>query len=318
MPQKTRIFFTTDIHGSEKCFRKFVNAAKFYDANILVLGGDITGKTVVPIVEQNDGTYTCRFLGNNMRLKTEQEVDDVMKNGHDAGYYPYMTTPKEVKEISGEREKVDALFEKLILESIDGWMRLANERLARTGVKCYISPGNDDTPAIDSHLVDTGVVFNPEQKVVKIDDDHEMITLGYTNHTPWDSPREVNESKLEAMLEEMNSQVQDMKNCIFNVHCPPINTIIDQAPALDETLRPIVKSGQVQMTSAGSLAVRKAIEKHQPLVGIHGHIHESRGTVKIGRTQCFNPGSEYTEGILRGLVLDIEDEKVKNYLFTSG
>ncbi len=318
MGQKTRIFFTTDIHGSEKCFRKFVNAAKFYDANVLVLGGDITGKTVVPIVEQNDGTYTCRFLGNNMRLKTKQEVDDVLKNARDAGYYPYKTTPKEVQEISGEKGKVDALFEKLILESIDDWMRLANERLAGTGVKCYISPGNDDTLAIDSHLVDTGIVFNPEKKVVKIDDHHEMITLGYTNHTPWDSPREVDESKLEAMLEEMNSQVQDMKNCIFNVHCPPINTIIDQAPALDETFRPIVKGGQVQMTSAGSLAVRRAIEKHQPLVGIHGHIHESHGTVKIGKTQCFNPGSEYTEGILRGLLLDLEDGKIKNYLFTSG
>ncbi len=318
MGQMTRLFFTTDIHGSEKCFRKFVNAAKFYEANVLVLGGDITGKMVVPIVEQVDGTYTCRFLGNDMRLKTKREVDAVIENARDAGYYPYRTTKEEVKEISGDNGKVDALFEKLILESVDGWMRLANERLAGTGVKCYVSPGNDDTLAIDSHLVDTGVVFNPEQKVVKIDDHHEMITLGYTNHTPWDSPREVDESKLETMLEEMNSQVQDMKNCMFNVHCPPINTIIDQAPALDKTLRPIVKGGHVQMTSAGSLAVRRAIKKHQPLVGIHGHIHESHGTIKIGRTQCFNPGSEYTEGILRGLLLDLEDEKIKNYLFTSG
>src|SRR5713226_5473774 len=152
MTEKLKIFFSSDLHGSEKCFRKFLNAAKFYDANVLVLGGDITGKTIVPIVEQNDGTYTCRFLGNNMRLKTKQEVDEVMKNARDAGYYPYKTTPKEVEEISGEKGKVDALFEKLILESIDGWMRLANERLAGTVVKCYISPGNDDTFAIDSHL----------------------------------------------------------------------------------------------------------------------------------------------------------------------
>ncbi len=318
MSQKTRVFFTTDIHGSEKCFRKFVNAAKFYEANVLVLGGDITGKTVVPIVEQSDGTYTSRFLGNTMKLKTSKEVGEAVKNMRDAGYYTYRTTKEEVKEIGENSGKVDALFEKLILESIDGWLKLADERLAGTGVKCYISPGNDDTLAIDSHLVDTGVVFNPEGKVVRIDDRHEMITLGYTNHTPWNSPREVDESRLEAMLEEMNSKVEDMKSCIFNVHCPPINTIIDQAPALDETFRPIVRGGHVQMVSAGSSAVRTAIEKQQPLVGIHGHIHESHGTVKIGRTQCFNPGSEYTEGVLRGLLLDLEDDKVKNYLFTQG
>ncbi len=315
---KSRLFFTTDIHGSEKCFRKFVNAAKFYRANVLVLGGDITGKMVIPIIDNGDGSYSCNFLGNEMLLRSREQLDSVTKNIRDAGYYPYPANKKEVAELMNEKARVDALFEKLILDSIDGWLQLANEKLAGTDVRCYISPGNDDIFSIDKRLVDSGAVYNPERKVVKVDENHEMITLGYTNPTPWDSPREVDEKHLERMLEDMCSGVEDMRNCLFNLHCPPHQTAIDQAPALDPTFRPIVKSGQVQMVSAGSLSVRKAIEKYQPLVGIHGHIHESKGTAKIGRTLCFNPGSEYTEGILRGVLLDLEDGRIKSYMFTAG
>ena len=157
----------------------------------------------------------------------------------------------------------------------------------------------------------------PEPKVVLIDD-HEMITLGFTNHSPWNSPREVDENVLEDMLEKMCSQVVKMKNCIFNVHCPPYDTILDQAPALDSTLRPIMKNGDIQMIPVGSAAVRKSIEKYAPLAGIHGHVHESRGVTKVGGTTCFNPGSEYTEGILRGLVFDLEGDRIADYMFTAG
>jgi Icc-related predicted phosphoesterase len=318
MTKRIRLFFVTDVHGSEKCFRKFVNAAKFYEAQVLILGGDITGKMVIPIVDQSNGTYNCRFLGNELVIKSKEDLDTTVKNIRDAGFYPYMSNQQEVVELQANKAKLDALFERLMVESVDSWVKLAHERLSRTDVKCYISPGNDDILAIDSHLTNTGVVFNPERKVVQIDETHEMITLGYTNHTPWNSPREVDEDQLEVMLEEMCGQIHDMKNSIFNIHCPPIQTIIDQAPALDSTLKPIVRGGQLQMTAAGSSATRKVLEKYQPLVGIHGHIHESKGVTKIGKTSCFNPGSEYTEGILRGLVIDLEDRKIKNYTFTAG
>lgn len=318
MAKKTRLFFVTDVHGSEKCFRKFLNAGKVYNANVLVLGGDITGKMVVPIINNNNGSYSCNSLGHNLTIKSREELDNTVKNIRDAGYYPYISTEKEVLDLSADKGKVDALFEKLMIESIDGWIQLAHERLSTTGIKCYISPGNDDILAIDSHLTDTGVVFNPERKIVRIDDMHEMITLGYSTHTPWNSPREVDESQLKDMVEEMCSKVQDPESCIFNLHCPPKETTIDQAPAVDSTLKPLIRGGQIQMTSAGSLAVKKAIEKYQPLAGLHGHIHESKGMVKIGRTMCFNPGSDYSQGILRGLLLDLEGGKIRNYVFTAG
>jgi uncharacterized protein len=161
-------------------------------------------------------------------------------------------------------------------------------------------------------------VINPEEKVVVVDGEHEMITLGYANHTPWNSPREVDEDVLQQKIDRMAVQVKDMRKTLFNLHVPPINTVIDQAPKLDANLKPVISGGSIVMISAGSTAVRSSIEKHQPLAGIHGHIHESRGVVKVGRTTCFNPGSEYNSGILKGLLLDIEKDQIKSYMLTSG
>jgi uncharacterized protein len=315
---KTRLFFVTDVHGSDRCFRKFVNAGKFYSANVLVLGGDITGKMIVPVVKQPDGTYKCEFGGTAYDLKTPEQVAEVVKNIKDSGFYPFMAEPKDVEELTAKPELVPPLFKKLMNESIEGWMRLAEERLKGTGIKCYVSPGNDDYFEIDHALDSATYVINPEEKTVDIDGEHEMITLGYANHTPWNSPREVDEDVLQQKIDKMAVQVKDMKKALFNLHVPPINTIIDQAPKLDENLKPVISGGSIVMTSAGSTAVRASIEKYQPLSGIHGHIHESRGMVKIGQTVCFNPGSEYNSGILKGLLCDIDKDKIKSYMLTSG
>lgn len=315
---KTRLFFVTDVHGSDRCFRKFVNAGKFYNAGVLVLGGDITGKMIVPVVKQPDGTYKCEFGGTAYVLKTPEQLNEVVKNIKDSGFYPYMAEPKDVEELSAKPELVHELFKKLMKESITGWMALAEERLKGTGIKCYVSPGNDDYFEIDEALNAATYVINPEERTVDIDGEHEMITLGYANHTPWNSPREVDEDVLQQKIDKMASQVKDMKKALFNLHVPPINTIIDQAPKLDENLKPVISGGSIVMTSAGSTAVRASLEKYQPLAGIHGHIHESRGMVKIGQTICFNPGSEYNSGILKGLLCDLDKDKVKSYMLTSG
>jgi hypothetical protein len=315
---ETRIFFVTDVHGSDRCFRKFVNAGKFYNANVLILGGDLTGKMIVPVVSQPDGSRKYTYAGGEHVLRSKEEVDQAVKSIKDMGYYPYLADQKDVEEISSKPELLDRLFKRLMKESIEGWMRLAEERLKGTGIGCYISPGNDDCFEIDEALNSSSYVVNPEQKVLSIDGEHEMITLGYTNHTPWNSPREVDEDVLEEMIEKMAAQVKNMSNAIFSIHIPPIDTPIDQAPKLDETLRPVLSGGQPVMTSAGSVSVRKAVEKYQPLVGFHGHVHESRGVVKIGRTLCLNPGSEYNYGTLRGLLCNLDGDKIKSYVLTSG
>ena len=315
----TRIFFTSDIHGSEVGFMKFVNAAKVYKANALILGGDITGKMIVPIVEQPDGTFAATFLGNSQIMKTPQERDALEKNIRHSGYYPYRTTPAEVEKLQADKKTVDELFSKIMVDGIKRWVSIAEERLKGSETKCYISPGNDDRFDIDEVLKSSSVVQCPEDEVIWVDSHHEMITSGWTNASPWNSPRETTEEKLTEIFERMISKVERMENCIFNLHSPPYDTPLDLAPELDKTLKPIVRSGgEVSMVHVGSKAVRQVIEKHKPFLGLHGHIHEARGFAKIGRTLCINPGSEYGEGILRGALLNIDEKGLKSYLLTQG
>jgi Icc-related predicted phosphoesterase len=154
--------------------------------------------------------------------------------------------------------------------------------------------------------------------VVNIDEKHEMISTGFSNITPWRCPRDITEDELSKKIDEMAVNVQNMENCIFNFHCPPYNTPIDIAPKLDDLLKyKLAPGGEPEKAPVGSMAVRKAIEKYQPLLSLHGHIHESKGFVKIGRTTCLNPGSEYMESVLRGVLIDIKRDAI-NFLFTEG
>ena len=315
----TRIFFTSDVHGSDVCFMKFINAAKVYQAQVLILGGDVTGKMIVPIVRQPDGTYFSEFLGTTQILKTKEEHDGLEKNIRNSGYYPYRTNPDEVEKLSNDKKLQDELFSRVMTDGVKRWVQIAEERLKETNTKCYISPGNDDRFNIDEVLKSSSIVLYPEDQTVWIDDQHEMITTAWTNPTPWKSPRETTEEKLAEIIGRMTSKVQRMESCIFNLHCPPYNTPIDVAPELDETLKPkVTGGGGVSMVHVGSVAVRQAIEKNQPLLGIHGHIHESRGFAKIGRTLCINPGSDYGQGILRGAVINLDEKGIKSYMLIQG
>jgi Icc-related predicted phosphoesterase len=314
----TRIFFTSDVHGSEVCFLKFVNAAKTYRANALILGGDVTGKMIVPIVEQPDGTFAATYLGTTRTMKTKEERDALEKTIRHSGYYPYRSTPSEIEKLQADKKSLDELFSGIMAEGIRRWVSLAEERLKGTNVKCYISPGNDDRFNIDEILKASTIVQCPEDEVVWIDEHHEMITSAWTNPTPWNSPRETSEEKLAEIFDRMISKVTRMPNCIFNLHCPPYDTPLDEAPELDKTLKPIVRGGELSMIHVGSKAVRQVIEKNQPLLGLHGHIHEARGFAKIGRTVCINPGSEYGEGVLRGSLLNIDEKGIKSHILTQG
>jgi Icc-related predicted phosphoesterase len=315
----TKIFFTSDVHGSNACFMKFVNAAKVYDVDVLILGGDITGKMIVSIVEDPDGTYSSEYLGIKHVLTSKEELQNFEKLIRDSGFYPYITNAAEVLALYNDKKLQDDLFNRVMVHEVERWVKIAEERLKGTKVKCYISPGNDDRLSIDPVLRSSSVVHCPEDEVVWIDDHHEMITTGWTNATPWKSPRETTEEKLAEKIEQMITKVERMPNCIFNLHCPPYGTSIDVAPELDETLKPKVNPGAgVSYTPVGSVAVRQAIEDHQPLLGIHGHIHESRGFVRLGRTLCLNPGSEYGEAILHGALIALDDKRVKSYALTQG
>jgi Icc-related predicted phosphoesterase len=313
----TRAFFITDVHASDRCFRKFLNAAKVYKASCLILGGDITGKVMIPIVERGDGSLLLNLFGTDTIIKRDQ-LEETEKALQDAGQYHFLTTEKDLEEINADKEMMDSIFNDCILSVLRSWLQLAQERLRGTGSRCYISPGNDDKFEVDDLLTDSGQIVNPENRLVELEGGYEMITLGYSNQTPWKSPREVTEERLSEMIEALASQVRRPDRSIFNLHVPPINTELDKAPAVNSELNYVREGLSVKVIHAGSSAVRSSIEKHQPILGLHGHIHESKGFVKIGKTLCLNPGSEYAEGILRGALFNLDDGKVKGFLLTSG
>jgi Icc-related predicted phosphoesterase len=314
-----RIYYTTDIHGSTLCFRKFLNAGKFYSSDVAIVGGDITGKLIIPIVEKPNGTYTCTHQGTVYDLKTKDEVEQLGKKIEDQGYYPYTTNEKEMENFGKDKSKVDELFTKLMVKRVEEWVALADERLKDKKFDCYVQPGNDDRYVVDSILDKSKTIINPDGKVIQLDRDHEMISSGHANITPWDCPRDEPEEKLEETIEKMVSQVKNMQNCIFNFHCPPYDTYLDKGPKLDENLKPLLDmGGGIKMIPVGSPAIRKAIDKYQPLLGLHGHIHESKASQRLGRTLILNPGSEYGEAILRGAIVELSGDKVKNHIFVQG
>lgn len=315
-----KIFYTTDIHGSEICFKKFLNAGKFYDVDAIILGGDIVGKMVIPIIRRDDGSFVADFLGKKEVIAATDEeglrkLEWAIRNN---GLYPYHIDEEEFSEIRSNKHEKEKVFEKAITESLEGWMKIADERLKGSGIKCFITPGNDDLFFIDDILSKSRVVTNPEGQVIELDKNHEMLSSGFGNITPWRCPRDISEEELASKLEEMGNMVKDMSNCVFNLHCPPFDTILDVAPELDETFKAVTVSGGVMESNVGSKAVRTFIEKNQPLISLHGHIHESRGDCRIGRTLCINPGSEYSQGILKGVLVVLGNDKIKSYALTSG
>jgi Icc-related predicted phosphoesterase len=311
-----RIFFATDVHGSNVCFKKFIGAAKFYEADVLILGGDVTGKMVVPIAHQSDGTYLTSFAGKELRL-ADGEVAAFERRTGDMGFYPKVMSEGEFEELRDQPDGQEALFHSLIRSRLEEWIEYARPRLAEQGVKCFAAPGNDDSFFVDELLASSAAIELLEGRVAELDG-LEILTTGWSNETPWKTERECSESELEKKIRPMIEQLREPHSAIFNIHVPPHGTALDQCPELDEDLRPVHKGGNPVMTSAGSTVVRELIEAHQPALGLHGHIHEGRGVARLGRTVCVNPGSNYSEGVLNGSLIRVKAKEVKDVQLTQG
>jgi Icc-related predicted phosphoesterase len=314
----TKIFFATDIHGSDVCLRKFLNAGKFYGVDAVVMGGDITGKMIVPVVEESPDQYAAHIFGRK-RVVDSTGLPGLNKFIADAGFYPHPMTPEEVAALRNDPAGVDQLFQKLMTETMNRWIDMAEDRLGGTGIEVIFAPGNDDPMFVDDLLSGSDIVVNPDSRVVELPGGFPMISVGYSNRTPWDSPRELDEGDLRKVIDEEVAKLEDPRRAIFNLHVPPKNTPIDQAMELDAEFRPVVKGGSPVITGVGSSAVRDAITTYQPMMSLHGHIHESRGEAKIGRTVALNPGSEYSEGVLRGVIITLSAKKgLRGYQLVSG
>ena len=308
-----RVFFVTDIHGSNICYRKFLNALKVYDVDVGILLGDLTGKMLIPLVKRLSDGWETAFMGRHVTVDTREELEKLKRTIENVGYYWTHLTPEQFAGLKADQAAQEALFKILMLDRLREWIALADERLAGTPYKIYMSPGNDDHLEVDKVIEGSDVIVNCNDRVVMIGE-HEMATFAWTNPTPWETPREKSDEELEPMLESLIGRIQNVSTSIFNFHAPPYGYALDLAPELTKDL---VQAADRRI-HVGSRAVARMIEKYQPLLGLHGHIHESRGVQKIKRTTIINPGSEYSEGILKGVVLILHKGKLKDYVFTSG
>lgn len=311
-----RIFFATDIHGSDVCWRKFLNAGRFHKADVLIMGGDMTGKAMVPIVARN-GSWEVTLREQKQVLDSEDAVQAVEKQIRDRGYYPVRLSQDEVDAWAADPTLVDARFKDEMLRSVERWMALADERLEGSMIRCIVSPANDDMFEIDPLISAARNVELGEANTIEIDG-LSIVSTGWANPTPWKTYRELPEDQLRERIDGLVGQVADPRRSIFNFHAPPYGSNLDSAPKLDDDMN-YVAGGQA-LVPVGSKAVRDAIAAYAPVVSLHGHIHEGRGAVKLGRTLAVNPGSTYEDGVLQAAIVDLDTRKgeVKRYLLING
>lgn len=308
-----RVYFATDLHGSNVCFRKFCEAADFYNCDVLVMGGDVTGKLLIPIT--TNGSSASFHLGGERRTVDLTALPAEQKRIANMGYYSVVGDAEAMDQVSdGERYEQRLLEE--ALKRIREWVEYADNRLGNSGSTIFFAPGNDDAPAVDDAFDGSRVMVNCEGSVVDLGG-IQMASTGWSNRTPWSTPRECDEDALEVRLRSVVSGLDDPSRAIFNFHVPPYGTPLDLCPEIDDEFRVVTVMGNPVQMHAGSTAVRAVIEEFQPLVSLHGHIHESRNAVQLGRTWAVNPGSEYGEGVLSGAIITIKKDKVK-YTFTAG
>src|SRR5437773_1308802 len=311
-----KIFYATDVHGSEVCWRKFLNAGPFYKADILILGGDITGKAIVPIVE-SDGKWETTLQEYHEVLESEEEVQAIEKKIINRGYYPARMDREEYQALKGDEKLVDAKFKEVMLATVERWMSIAEEKLSGKDIRCFLCPGNDDMFEVDAVIERSNEVEMGEARTLDVGG-FTMVSMGWTNPTPWDTYREAPEDKLRERIDRILKDAPDFRRTIFNFHAPPYGSNLDEAPALDADMKFI--AGGRAMRPVGSRAVRDSIMEYQPLMSLHGHIHESKGGVKLGKTLAVNPGSAYEEGTLQAAIIDLDPKKlkIKNYVLVNG
>ncbi len=313
---RTRLVFVTDLHGSESCFRKWVNSARVLEADCLVMGGDLTGKSLVPLVETSDG-WRAERGGTTTLARDEEELAELRKRIRAGGGYDVLVSQEEHDRLGDDDRLREELFQRRMREVLRGWVELAEERLPATNTPAFFMLGNDDHESLLADVGGSEVLRYAEDQVCELPGGHEMISFGYSTPTPWDTPREMSEEELGEAIQGLRSELSDPRRAVFNLHCPPRDTNLDQAPVLDDELRPKLGAAGTLTSSVGSTAVREAIERDQPLLGLHGHVHECPAVERLGPTLCVNAGSEYQDGILRAAIIDLETDRVRQWQLIS-
>lgn len=317
MAKTTSIYFVADIHGSEVCWRKFLNAARFYGVETIVVGGDVTGKALVPVVERRDGRVDARIAGRVQTARTEEEVAELEARIRFNGFYPYRCDEATYERLDADPAHRDEVFTAVMAQTLRDWLHLADERLRGTGIRALVMPGNDDGWYVDDVLTESAEVVNSDGRVIDLGE-YQILGFGPSNRTPWHTHRELDESDIAARLAALEPAIDPAKPLVVATHVPPYGTGIDVAPKLREDLSVVIQGGEPVMVPVGSTAVRDFVARVQPMLSLHGHIHESRGVTRLGRTVTINPGSAYSTGALYGVIVTLKQGKVLSHQLVTG
>jgi Icc-related predicted phosphoesterase len=322
MAKPFRLYVCSDIHASERTWRKFLNAMKanVYRVDAAVIAGDLTGKALIAVVKGERGgeEWTATVLGQRRVARNESELADLERSIADLGYYAVRVTPDERAAMESDPAIVRQRFDERITGRVREWMALAAERLEGSGVPVYLMPGNDDDFEIDPLLAESSYCQNVNEKVVELTPWHQLVSMGWSSPTPWSTPRELPEEEFLDRLSGLMEGVHDPRKAVMMTHVPPHDSGLDTAPLLSPDLRPTVSAGDLLRGPVGSTGVRRAIETFKPVLGVHGHIHESGGERRIGDTVCVNAGSESSMGILRGYLIELSENGVERTLRVEG
>jgi uncharacterized protein len=315
--QTLSLYYASDVHGSDQCWRKFLGAGRFYGVDALIMGGDLTGKAIVPIERNGSDSFSATFLGEVRSGNNERQLDELVEAIRYNGMYPWMASAEQIAAHSDSLDAQDELFDAVIVAELKRWITLADERMSQYGIGVYVMPGNDDPWSCDAVLEEASHVVACDDRVVQVGP-HEMISCAYANPTPWDSPRELDENALYERIKRLADQVEAPERAIFNLHVPPYASGLDTAREINPDLTVVYKSGAPHEIPVGSTAVRQILEEYQPAIALHGHIHESRGEAQIGRTLAINSGSEYNSGRIHGVTVALGGDRVLSHQFVIG
>jgi len=314
----TRILYGSDFHGSDVVYRKFLSAAFQYQADVLIVGGDVTGKAMVPVIDHGNGIFTSSLFGKDLSASNTEALEKIKKDISSVGFYPIIIGQAEADELENDPVKMASRFEAEMCQRIREWMQLADEKLTPNKKTLFFMAGNDDLASIDETIAEYKNIHNPDLARFEIEGGYDVIGLSYANMTPWRCARDLEEEDLKAKLDQLKGLVRNPETTIAVLHVPPYNSALDTCPELDKNLKIITQGGQVVMKAAGSTAVKTFIDEVQPMLSLHGHIHESPGHVRIGRTLSINAGSEYAEAILKAAIINLENGKIKGHMLISG
>jgi Icc-related predicted phosphoesterase len=315
--RRIKILFVTDMHGSELTFRKFLTSLEVWSPDVLVCGGDVAGKGLMPILDSGNGTVRVRFMGEEQDLPRDQ-LDDVYAKAAQLGFYPYIGDAAQLEQLRADPDEGERIFEGLMKDRWRDWLDRLEARCAKLELPAFVIAGNDDPYTLDEvSFEEREWVTGADGKVLPLVEEWSLLSCGLANQTPWQCPRDVPEEELAAKLDSLADQAGDFGNVICNIHVPPYNSALDIAPELDTSVSP-PRAIAGSTVPVGSKAVAEFIERRQPLLSLHGHIHESPGAVTIGRTKAINPGSEYAEGVLRGVLVTVEPDRVVGHQFVTG